>query len=114
VGVLGAMISSASRQRELAHEFIEDYLLALPSLRAIDADVPLGVPANKALYAERSVDPLIAGSMAAVRAGVLMPSNPEMTRFWTAMQAALNNIMQGREAVAPGLQRAAARIVGDA
>jgi len=114
VGVLGAMISSASRQRELAHEFIEDYLLTLPSLRAIDADVPLGVPANKALYAERSVDPLIAGSMAAVRAGVLMPSNPEMTRFWTAMQAALQNIMQGREAVVPGLQRAAARIAGDA
>ena len=100
VGVLGAMISSASRQRELAHEFIEDYLLSLPSLRAIDADVPLGVPANKALYAERSADPLIAGSMAAVRAGSLMPSNPEMTRFWTAMQAALQNITQGREQVA--------------
>jgi maltose/maltodextrin transport system substrate-binding protein len=112
VGVLGAMISSASRQRELAHTFIEDYLLTLPSLRAIDADVPLGVPANKALYAERSVDPLIAGSMAAVRAGTLMPSNPEMTRFWTAMQAALTNIMQGREPVVAGLQRAAARIVG--
>lgn len=114
VGVLGAMVSSASRQRELAHEFIENYLLALPSLRAIDADVPLGVPANKALYAERSADPLIAGSMAAVRAGTLMPSNPEMTRFWTAMQAALQNIMQGREEVAGGLQRAAARIVGPA
>jgi len=112
VGVLGAMISSASRQRELAHEFIEDYLLSVPSLRAIDADVPLGVPANKALFAERSVDPLIAGSMAAVRAGTLMPSNPEMTRFWTAMQAALQNIMQGREEVAAGLSRAAARIVG--
>jgi maltose/maltodextrin transport system substrate-binding protein len=112
VGVLGAMISSASRQRELAHEFIEDYLLSLPSLRAIDADVPLGVPANKALYAERSADPLIAGSMAAVRAGSLMPSNPEMTRFWTAMQAALQNIMQGREDVAGGLARAATRIVG--
>jgi maltose/maltodextrin transport system substrate-binding protein len=112
VGVLGAMISSASRQRELAHEFIEDYLLSLPSLRAIDADVPLGVPANKALYTERAADPLIAGSMAAVRAGSLMPSNPEMTRFWTAMQAALQNIMQGREDVAGGLARAATRIVG--
>jgi maltose/maltodextrin transport system substrate-binding protein len=43
-----------------------------------------------------------------------MPSNPEMTRFWTAMQAALQNIMQGREQVGPGLARAAARIVGGA
>jgi maltose/maltodextrin transport system substrate-binding protein len=49
-----------------------------------------------------------------VRAGSLMPSNPEMTRFWTAMQAALQNIMQGREEVAGGLARAAARIVGPA
>ncbi|HSW04386.1 maltose/maltodextrin ABC transporter substrate-binding protein MalE [Aquabacterium sp.] len=114
VGVLGAMVSSAGRQRELAHEFIESYLLALPSLRAIDADVPLGVPASKALYAERSADPLIAGSMAAVRAGTLMPSNPEMTRFWTAMAAALQNILQGREDVASGLARAAARIGGPA
>lgn len=114
VGVLGAMVASGSRQRELAHEFIEEYLLALPSLRAIDAEVPLGVPANKALYAERAVDPLIAGSMAAVRAGTLMPSNPEMTRFWTAMTAALQNIMQGRETVQAGLERAAARITGAA
>jgi len=114
VGVLGAMVASGSRQRELAHEFIEEYLLALPSLRAIDADVPLGVPANKALYAERSTDPLSTGSMAAVRAGTLMPSNPEMTRFWTAMTAALQNIMQGREGVQAGLERAAARIVGPA
>ena len=30
------------------------------------------------------------------------------------MQAALQNIMQGREKVAPGLARAAARIVGGA
>jgi len=114
VGVLGAMISSASRQRELAHEFIEHYLLAPASLRAIDADVPLGVPADKALYAERSADPLIAGSMAAVRAGTLMPSNPEMTRYWTAMTAALQNILQGREDVATGLARAQARIGGPA
>jgi maltose/maltodextrin transport system substrate-binding protein len=114
VGVLGAMVSSGSQQRELAHEFIETHLLGLPSLRAIDADVALGVPANKALYAERSVDPLISGSMAAVRAGTLMPSNPEMTRFWTAMSAALQNIASGREDVASGLARAQQRILGGA
>ena len=114
VGVYGAMLSSVSPNKEIANEFMENYLLSLEGLHDVNAAVPLGVPANKALYAERSVDPLIAGSMAAVRAGTLMPSNPEMTRFWTAMQAALQNIMQGREPVAGGLQRAAARIVGAA
>lgn len=112
VGVLGAMVASGSRWPELAHEFIEAYLLSTDGLRAMDAHVPLGVPADKALYAERAADPRIAGSMAAIRAGELIPSLPEMSRFWSAMSAALQNIVQGREGVDEGLARAAARIRG--
>jgi maltose/maltodextrin transport system substrate-binding protein len=114
VGVLGAMVASGSHWPELAHEFIEEYLLSDEGLRAMDAHVPLGVPANKALYAERAADPRIAGSMAAIRAGELIPSLPEMSRFWSAMSAALQNIIQGREGVDEGLARAALRIRGDA
>ena len=112
VGVLGAMVASGSHWPELAHEFIEEYLLSEEGLRAMDAHVPLGVPANKALYAERAADPHIAGSMAAIRAGELIPSLPEMSRFWSAMSAALQNIIQGREGVDEGLARAAARVRG--
>jgi len=112
VGVLGAMLSTASPNKELANEFMENYLLSLDGLKAMNAHVPLGVPANKAFYNELKADPLIAGTMAAAQSGTPMPNNPEMTRFWTAMQAALLNITQGRETVKDGLDRAAKRILG--
>jgi maltose/maltodextrin transport system substrate-binding protein len=112
VGVLGAMLSTASPNKELANEFMENYLLSIDGLKAVNAHVPLGVPANKAFYAELKGDPLIAGTMAAAQGGTPMPNNPEMTRFWSGMAAALQNITQGREGVKDGLDRAAKRILG--
>ena len=112
VGVLGAMISTASPNKELANEFLENYLLSKEGLQAMNAHVPLGVPANKAYYEELKADPLIAGTMAAAKSGSLMPNNPEMARFWTVMLAALQNITQGRETPKEGLDRAARRIKG--
>jgi maltose/maltodextrin transport system substrate-binding protein len=111
VGVMGAMISTASPNKELANEFLENYLLSIEGLKAMNAHIPLGVPANKAFYQELKSDPLISGTMAAARSGSLMPNNAEMARFWTAMQAALENINQGRETVKQGLDRAAKRII---
>jgi len=113
VGVLGAMLSTTSPNKELANEFLENYLLSLDGLKAMNAHVPLGVPANKAYYNELKADPLIAGTMAAAQAGTPMPNNPEMTRFWSGMAAALQNITQGRETVKDGLDRAAKRIKGE-
>ena len=110
VGVLGAMLSSSSPNKELANEFMENYLLSMDGLRAVNAHVPLGVPANKAYYQELKADPLIAGTMAAAQSGTPMPNNPEMARFWSGMLAALQNITQGRETVKDGLDRAATRI----
>lgn len=112
VGVLGAMLSSSTPNKEVANEFMENYLLSMEGLKAMNAHVPLGVPANKAYYTELKSDPLIAGTMAAAQSGTPMPNNPEMTRFWTGMQAALLNITQGRETVKDGLDRAAKRIRG--
>jgi len=113
VGVLGAMLASGSPNKEVASEFLESYLLSLDGLKAMNAHVPLGVPANKAYYAELKSDPLIAGTMAAAQSGTPMPNNPEMTRFWSGMQAALQNITQGREGIKDGLDRAAKRIKGE-
>jgi maltose/maltodextrin transport system substrate-binding protein len=110
VGVVGAMISSSSPNPVLATEFIESYLLSLPGLRAMNAHVALGVPANRALLDELKSDPLIAGSYDAAMAGSIMPNIPEMARFWSAMNAAVQNIAQGREQVRPGLARAELRV----
>jgi maltose/maltodextrin transport system substrate-binding protein len=112
VGVLGAMISTASANKELANDFLENYLLSREGLHAMNAHVPLGVPANKAYFEELKSDPLIAGTMAAAKSGSIMPNNPEMSRFWTVMLAALQNITQGRETPKEGLDRAVKLIKG--
>lgn len=115
VGVLGAMLCAGSRQPLLATEFIEQYLLSDAGLDAMQAHVPLGVPANRAMLARlRAQDPLVAGTAAAAEQGEAMPNIPEMARFWTAMNTAVQSITQGREDIATGLARAARRVAGGA
>ncbi len=110
VGVLGCMVSAASRQKDIALEFIEHHLLKLDALKTVSADVPLGVPANKAYYAELSSDPRIAATMANARAGEPIPNIPEMGRFFPAMDAALEAITNGRQAPKDAMDGAAARM----
>ena len=111
VGVLGCAITAPSRMKDVAREFIEHHLLKVDSLRIISADVPLGVPANKAYYAELSGDPRIAATMANARAGQPIPNIPELGRFFAALDAALEAITNGRQAPREALDGAAARIL---
>jgi maltose/maltodextrin transport system substrate-binding protein len=80
------------------------------NLKIVSADVPLGVPANKAYYAELSRDPKIAATMANARAGEPIPNIPEMGRFFPAMDAALEAVTSGRQAAKEALDGAAARM----
>ena len=113
IGVLGAMISKASPNKDVATEFIEHYMLSLDGLKTINADVPLGTPANKAFFAELQSNPNIKATMDSAQAGRPMPNNPEMGKFWSSMASALQNITQGRQGVKEGLDAAAKRIVGN-
>ncbi len=112
IGVQGAMINRASNNKDLAVEFIENYLLTMDGLKTLDADVSIGVGAHKEFYKSRAADPLIAATMANVKTGLLMPSLPEMGKFWSAMESALGNITQGRQKPKEALDGAAARIKG--
>src|SRR3954469_20152461 len=97
IGVQGAMINRASNNKDLAKDFIENYLLTMDGLKTLDSDVSLGVTAHKEFYKSREADPLIAATMENIKTGLLMPSLPEMSRFWSAMESALGNITQGRQ-----------------
>jgi maltose/maltodextrin transport system substrate-binding protein len=116
VGVKGVMINRATRQRELAVEFIERHLLTLPGLRAIDRAEPIGAPASRAYFAELRADPVtgqrIAGIMDSARDGQPTPSNPEMGRVWAALKSSLTNLSEGRQTAAQALAAAAARVKG--
>ena len=111
VGVLGCMISAPSKNKDIAKEFIENHLMRPEALKVLDADVPIGVPANKAFYAELSVNPLIAASMTNARNGEPIPNIPEVGRFWTAMDAALEAITNGLQSPKDALDGAAARML---
>jgi maltose/maltodextrin transport system substrate-binding protein len=110
VGVLGAMISKASPNRDVAVEFIENFMLAPKGLKTINDDVPLGTPASKALFAELKSNANIQATMASAQDGAPMPNNPEMGRFWSSMESALKNMTEGRQAPKEALDAAAKRI----
>lgn len=110
VGVLGCMIAAPSKLKDVAREFLEQHLLRPEALKLLDADVPLGVPANKAFYAELAANPLIKASMENARAGQPIPNVPEVGRFWTAMDAALEAITNGLQSPQDALDGAAARM----
>jgi maltose/maltodextrin transport system substrate-binding protein len=110
IGVQGAMINRASNNKDLAKDFIENYLLTTEGLKTLDSDVSLGVTAHKEFYKTRASDPLIVATKANINTGILMPSLPEMSRFWSAMESALGNITQGRQKPKEALDGAAQRI----
>ncbi|HET9620277.1 MAG TPA: maltose/maltodextrin ABC transporter substrate-binding protein MalE [Kofleriaceae bacterium] len=110
IGVQGAMINRASNNKDLAKEFIENYLLTTEGLKVLDADVSLGVTAQKEFFKSRAGDPLIAATMANIKTGLLMPSLPEMGKFWSAMESALNSLTAGRQKPKEALDAAAQRI----
>ncbi len=80
VGVLGAMVSKASPNRDVAIEFIENYMLSVDGLKKINDDVPLGTPASKALFAELKSEPQHPGDDGQRPDGAPMPNN----RRWAA------------------------------
>lgn len=115
VGVKGLMINRATRQRELAVEFIEQHLLQRTGLRLLNQAEPLGAPASRGYFAELAADPKtgpqIATIMASARDGVPTPNNPEMGRFWTATKTSLTNLTEGRQTPQQALDAAARRIL---
>lgn len=112
VGVLGCMIAAPSKQKDVAKEFIEGYVMKVEGLKTINADVPLGTPANKAFFKELSGNANIKATMENAHRGEPMPNIPEMGKFWSSMASALENISNGRQSPKEALDAAAARMTG--
>jgi maltose/maltodextrin transport system substrate-binding protein len=111
VGVKGIMVNKTSPNKDLAVEFIENYMLTPKGLKMINEAEPIGVPASKAFYAELKSNPNIEATMASAQDGVPMPNNPEMGRFWSAMVSALGNVMEARQSPKEAMDAAAKRIL---
>ena len=111
VGVWGAMVNKASPNGDIVKEFMEQYVMTLEGIKTINKDVPLGVVAHNEYIKELRKDPRIEASYQSVTNGILMPSVPEMGRFWTAFASALQNIISEREPTNKALDRTADFIV---
>jgi len=111
VGVLTAGINSSSPNKELAKEFIENYLLTDAGLAEVNNDKPLGAVALKSFQAELEKDPRITATMLNAETGEIMPNIAEMSKFWYAERTAINNAVQGRQTVSDALNDAAERII---
>jgi maltose/maltodextrin transport system substrate-binding protein len=111
VGVLGCMISAPSKVKDIAREFLEEHMLRPEQLKVLDDDVALGVPANKAFFAQLSTNPLISATMENARRGEPIPNIPETGRFWSATDAALEAITNGLQSPRDALNGAAARML---
>ena len=114
VGVLGMTINAGSPNKDLAKEFMEKYLLTDEGLKAMNDDKRLGVVGLKSFQAKLEADPKlgkhIATTMANAQNGDLMPSVPEMNKFWSAFTSALSNATSGRQSVEDALNTAESRI----
>lgn len=113
VGVLAATVNAATPNKDLAIEFIENYLLTDEGLKTINDDVPLGAVTDKTFAETLAGDPNVAATLANAQAGVPMPSTPAMGKFWAAMGPALTNITSKAQTVDEALDDAAKRILAE-
>lgn len=70
VGVLGATINAASPNKDLAKEFLENYLLSDDGLKTVNDDVPLGAVVDKSFGETLGADPNVAATLANAESGV--------------------------------------------
>ena len=110
VGVLSAGINSASPNKVLAVEFIENYLLTDDGLEQVNKDKPLGAVALKSYQDKLAKDPRIAATMENAKNGEIMPNIPQIVAFWYAEKSAISNAVSGRQTVKQALDDARARI----
>ena len=110
VGVLSAGINAASPNKDLSVEFLENYLITENGLKTMNDDKPLGAVTLKTFQQVLAKDSRIAATMTNAENGEIMPNIPEMTAYWFAEGAAIENAILGRQTVKEALDTAVKQI----
>ena len=113
VGVTAMALNAASPNKELAVEFLENYLLTAEGLDAVNNDNAVGVAALNEFQQKLDKDPRIAATKENALNGEPMPSVPEMSKFWSSFETALKNVTSQRQSVEEAANTAAKRILAD-
>ncbi len=94
VGVQGFYLSAQSKNKLVANDFLVNYVATPEAMQALyDADPR--IPAMKSVAQNVSSDPIVAGFVAASKAGAPMPSIPEMGDVWEFWNSAEASIISG-------------------
>ena len=112
LGVLALALNAASPNKDLAAEFVENYLLTDEGLATWNAGGALGALTDLSA-AEAQDDPAVTAMLEIAENAVPMPSNPEMGAFWSAMAPALTAIVNQQQEPQAALDDAARRILGE-
>lgn len=111
VGILSAGISSASPNKDLAVEFIENYLMTNSGLKMVNDDKPLGAVTLKSFQKQLEKDSRIKATMKNAEYGEIMPNIAAMQAFWYAEKNAIQNVVDGRQSVPDALNAAAKQML---
>jgi maltose/maltodextrin transport system substrate-binding protein len=107
VGVTVAYLNRSSPNQDLIKEFLEQYALTKEALTAMYYAKPTGIPALISTYESLASDnPLLRQLEAAVECGQVMPNIPQMGRFFSSLNGALQIATQGRASAKAALQDA--------
>jgi maltose/maltodextrin transport system substrate-binding protein len=113
VGVQTALINRSTPNSDLAVQFLEKYVCTLDGMKAMDADMPIGVPALKSLCDEMAAkNHLIKVTYENCQNGVVMPNIPQMGKFWSSMKAAFEIATNGGATPQVALEDAKKNILG--
>ena len=113
VGVTALALNAASPNKELAVEFLENYLLTAEGLDAVNNDKAVGVAALNEFQQKLDKDPRIAATKENALNGEPMPAVPEMIKLWSSFETALKNVTSQRQSVEEAANTAAKRILAD-
>ncbi|EBA1300418.1 TPA: maltose/maltodextrin ABC transporter substrate-binding protein MalE [Klebsiella pneumoniae] len=111
VGVVSIGINAASPNKELAVEFIENYLMTDEGLTTLNDAVPLGAVTLKSYQKKLEKDPRIQATMQSAENGEIMPNIPEMSSFWYAEKTAIINAINQKQSPESALNTAKERVL---
>jgi maltose/maltodextrin transport system substrate-binding protein len=113
IGVTVAYINQASPNKDLARQFLEQYLLTDNGLLAMNRGRAIGVPSLISCYRKLAKDDLRVRQLKeALDRGEIMPNVPQMGIFFDAVSSAMKIAANGQASAGQALQDAAARMRG--
>lgn len=110
VGSHGFYIRRTSPNKELAQEFIENYLLTKEGNYTLYKEDPRLPSRKDVIESVSQTDPDVKGFMLSAQNGIPTPNVPEMSIVWPAMGNALGLIMEGNSNISEGLSDAVNQI----